>query len=125
MFYQVWPDPLMTINGRHVIADALRTCGARGLFEAHAQAVPTVSREAVIAARPAAIVTAVAPPADTGDAGPADRADPLADWRRFTQLPAVRNERLIVLDADLMSRPTMRMLDGVGQLCQALAPVTR
>ena len=32
VLYQIWDRPIYTIGGRHVISDALRTCGARIFF---------------------------------------------------------------------------------------------
>ncbi|MEZ5651143.1 MAG: cobalamin-binding protein [Burkholderiaceae bacterium] len=110
-FYQVWPEPLMTLNGEHVISDAMARCGARNVFAALPALVPHVGAEDVLRARPQAIIAARA-------AG--DDADPLAFWRRFTDLPAVREDRLIVLDADRMARPTVAMLDEVERLCARL-----
>lgn len=111
VFYQIWPDPLMTINGRHVISDAIRRCGGRNLFEDRQALVPRVGVEDVLSARPQFIVAARAP----------GEADPLVRWRRFETLPAVRDDRLLLLDADRMSRPTTAMLAAVERLCAALA----
>jgi iron complex transport system substrate-binding protein len=37
VFYQVWQQPLMTLNGEHMVSDLLALCGGRNLFgkEAH------------------------------------------------------------------------------------------
>ena len=32
VFYQVWRQPLMTINGRHLIDDIINLCGGRNVF---------------------------------------------------------------------------------------------
>ena len=110
-FYQVWPEPLMTLNGRHVISDAMRRCGAINVFEDLAALVPVVGAEDVLRAQPQAIIAARA-----ND----DTADPLVRWRAYQTLPAVRESRLILLDADRMARPTLAMLDEVDVLCAAL-----
>jgi len=110
-FYQVWPEPLMTLNGRHVISDAMARCGIRNVFADLAALVPHIGAEDVLRSRPEVIIAARAG---------RERDDPLAQWRRFDQLPAVRDQRLIMLDADRMARPTLAMLDEVERLCQAV-----
>ncbi len=110
-FYQVWPEPLMTLNGRHVISDAMRRCGAANVFADLDSLVPVIGVEDVLRAAPEAIIAARAP---------GDEADPLLRWRAFGSLPAVHHNRLILLNADRIARPTAAMLDEVAILCEAL-----
>jgi iron complex transport system substrate-binding protein len=116
VFYQVWDNPLMTLNDDHWISDTLKLCGGRNVFGALETRVPTVSTEAVLAANPQAIVTAAA-----GATRP-DRPLPgLARWQSWPQLAAVRAGNLFVLNGDLINRPTPRLAEGAAQLCAALA----
>ena len=62
-FYQVWPQPLMTLNDQHLASDVIRLCGGVNVLGALAPLVPTVSTEAVLAAAPELIlVSAPQPP---------------------------------------------------------------
>ncbi len=58
VFYQVWQQPLMTLNGQHMVSDMLALCGGRNLFGNEPPLVPTVSVEAVVAGNPEAMMTA-------------------------------------------------------------------
>jgi iron complex transport system substrate-binding protein len=58
VFFQVWEQPLMTLNGQHVFTDMLALCGGRNVFAGEPLLVPTVSTEAVIAANPEVLLTA-------------------------------------------------------------------
>jgi iron complex transport system substrate-binding protein len=116
VFYQIWQRPLMTVNGKHLISQALTLCGARNVFAGLGPLVPTVDPEAVIAVDPDAMVTSrVAPPAP----------DPLASWRNMRALRAVRAGHLITVDPDTLHRATERVIDGVGELCEQLDGVRR
>ena len=42
-------------------------------------------------------------------------------WQRWPELPAVRDARLIGVDADHLSRPTPRILEGMHLICDAVA----
>lgn len=110
-FYQVWDDPLITVNGDQFISQVLELCGARNVFAALDRSAPVVSVEAVLARDPQVVVAGATP----------GQPDPLALWRRWRFLQAVRRAHLVSVPADLLQRPTARLLDGVQQLCQRLA----
>ena len=112
VFYQVWGDPLMTVNGDHLISALLRLCGGRNVFAGLPTLAPRVSLEAVLAASPEVIVAGVAE-------GSAEAA--LAPWRDWPGVPAVAARQLHALPADLLNRPGPRVLDGAELLCARLA----
>lgn len=110
VFFQVWHEPLMTVNGRQVISEVIDLCGGKNIFAGLKSLVPSVSMEAVLAANPEAIVTASEQPA----------ARALANWLAWKQLRAVRDDNLVVIPPDDISRATPRLLDGARRLCAQL-----
>jgi iron complex transport system substrate-binding protein len=116
VFYQIWPQPLMTVNGRHLISEALALCGARNLFAELAPLTPTVTLEAVAALDPDAIVS--------GSIA-AEAAADLAGWQRLGSLRAVREKRLLVVDPDRLHRQSDRVVDGARELCGKLDALRR
>ena len=112
VFYEIWDAPLYTIGGRHLITEAIEVCGGENIFAALTLPAPAVDVEAVLAAKPEAII-----------AGAERGARPgwLDGWRRWKELPAVAKDRLYAVDADLLHRPGPRFLDGVDALCAAIA----
>jgi iron complex transport system substrate-binding protein len=111
IFYQIWRQPLMTLSGRHVLSEAIRTCGGRNVFEDLVPIAPQVSVEAVLASDPEMIITAE----------PDRRAsDTLDGWKRFPALRAVRNGQLVVLDANRINRHSPRLLDELAVLCERI-----
>ena len=116
VFYQVWASPVMTLTGRHLTSDVLRSCGARNVFEELAPLVATVGVESVLAARPQMIITA--------EAGGLDRGA-LDGWRQYPDLPAVARGQLVTLDADQIDRATTRILDVTQILCERVEQARR
>lgn len=106
VFYQVWDRPLYTLGGRQIISDALRLCGARNVFDDLTLPAPQVSIEAVLARDPAVILV--------GDAHLA------ADWRRWSQLRAVRRQQVFVVPDSGLVRPSFQMLAATEKLCAHL-----
>jgi iron complex transport system substrate-binding protein len=107
VFYEIWHEPPMTLNGRHFVSDALARCNVVNVFAALPALVPTVSAEAVVAARPEAIASGAGPEA-------------IADWRALKQLPASRSGVLCASDPARMHRPGPRLLAATRELCACL-----
>ncbi|WP_417069429.1 cobalamin-binding protein [Niveibacterium terrae] len=112
VFYEIWPQPLMTLNGQHMVSAAITLCGGENVFASLGPLAPTISQEAVLKARPELILT----PSEAGQAS----AQALAEWKRWPQLPAVRYRNLASVDGNLLNRSGPRFADGAEQLCVAL-----
>ena len=39
-----------------------------------------------------------------------------AEWCRWSDLPAVRDNRIILVDSNILDRPTPRLVDGLGAI---------
>ncbi len=111
VFYQIWERPLMTINGNQIINDVITLCGGQNVFAGLKPLVPPVSIEAVLAADPEAIGTAVI---DT------NRQNGLENWKQWPHLTATARNNFFLIPADLISRHTPRILEGAQQVCEHL-----
>ena len=108
VFVEIWHRPMLTVNGAHLISDALRVCGGRNVFAAAKTLTPLVSREKVLEARPEAIVT--------GGFG----SEALQAWAGLEPVPAVRGGRIYAIDPDLLHGQGPRVIEGVRALCERL-----
>jgi iron complex transport system substrate-binding protein len=115
VFYQVWDDPLMTLNGSNTVSEVIELCGGRNVFAELKPLVPTISTEAVLAADPESIVTA------TPGATSSEHTLPsLNTWRKWPSMKAVARGNLFGIDGDLINRPTPRLALGAAALCEDL-----
>jgi len=121
VFYQIAPQPLMTVNGEHFIGQAIELCGGENIYAAVPGLTPIVGIEAVVVAAPDVIV---ASDYTRGPGSPAT-GSPLDGWRSWKRLPAVAANRLYLVDPDLMSVPGPRLLAGITQLCSVLNATTK
>ncbi|KMJ54008.1 cobalamin-binding protein [Vogesella sp. EB] len=110
VFYQVWDKPLYTLNGQHIVSDAIALCGGINIFARLPVTAPVVTDEAVIAANPQVILSAAMRHND----------DLLKRWQRMPGIAAVQNRQLHQVNGDLLNRPTPRMIEGTRQLCAKL-----
>lgn len=109
VFYQIWKNPLMTINNGHVISKVIELCGGQNVFGTLKPQVPTVTVEAVLAANPDVIIT----PSDANESSQ-------QSWQRYTSLTATRKKQLFTVSADEISRTGPRIIDAAETMCALL-----
>ncbi|CAJ0775476.1 Vitamin B12-binding protein [Ralstonia condita] len=115
VFYQVWDQPLMTLNGQHIFSDMLALCGGRNVFANEPLLVPTVTAEAVIAANPEVLLTA-----SLGATQGNRPIDTLDGWKRWPHMLAVQRGNLFSINGDLINRFGPRLVDAATLLCEDL-----
>ena len=111
VFYEIWNQPLMTVNGQHIISAVIELCGGKNVFANLGQLAPTVDIEAVMQAQPQAIL---------GSGSDNSRPMWLDDWRRWPRIPAAANGNLFHIPPDLIQRHTPRLLEGATLVCEAI-----
>ncbi len=111
VFYQIWNDPLQTVNGEHLISEVIALCGGRNVFGDASALAPRISVESVLLRNPDAIVAS-----GMGEARP----EWLDQWRAYPSLKAVTGDALFFINPDHLQRPTARILLGAQRLCQQL-----
>lgn len=102
-FIETYHQPLYTISGSHWMSQATKLCGYENIFNDLSQQSATVTLESVILKNPQTIITI------------AKQED--AQWQKWQNLDAVKNNNIILIDPDYFSRPSMRLLQGIEQLC--------
>ena len=111
VFYQVWEQPLMTVNDDHLIAQAIEVCGGENVFGHLNRLVPRMDREAVIDADPEAII---------GGGMGEDRPDWVEAWEEWPDLVAVQRDNLFFVPPSLLQRHTPRIAEGTEMMCEML-----
>ena len=112
VFWQLWHEPLMTINREHLISEAMRVCGGVNVFADLPLLTPSVSWEAAIAADPQLIA---------GSGRNDDTERDYAAWRRLGKnVGAVKQHRFAAIDGNLIGRMGPRFVEGAAALCEAI-----
>jgi len=108
VFLQVWNEPMMTINGTHIISDSIELCGGVNIFADAIPLVPRINVESVVRGDPDVIIA-------TGMAD--ERPEWLDSWLIWQDVSAVKSNSLFSINPDLIGRHSPRILQGVTQLC--------
>lgn len=112
VFYEIWPQPLMTVNNKHIISDVLALCGGMNIFGSLRPLTPEVSREALLVARPEVVLGGSSAETAGGFAA------------RWAGLPPPLNAIPVHhIAPDLIQRPTPRLLEGARLVCAHLDAV--
>ncbi len=107
-FYQLWPEPMMTVSKNTWINQLIETCQVTNVFANSDTDYPQISIENVIVTKPQVIII----PDEKSK-----RVIPTVNWQQWPEIPAVKYEQFISVNADLLHRFTPRMLDGLAQMC--------
>ncbi len=110
VFYEIWHQPLLTVNGAHMISDVITLCGGQNIFADAPVLTPAVSLEAVLAARPDIVL---------GGGSANGEGDFLRRWSRMSSA-ALRAIPARYISPDGIQRQSPRILDGVRAMCAHL-----
>lgn len=113
VFYEIWHRPLLTVNRAHLISDVIALCGGYNVFADAAVLTPSVSLEAVLAARPQVIL----------GGSSAIRPEALSSEWRQAPIAALRRLPVRYVPADLIQRQTPRIAQGARAVCEHLEEV--
>jgi iron complex transport system substrate-binding protein len=102
-FIQVSIKPIYTISATHWMSEAIALCGYENVFYDLKQISAPISLESIIAKNPEAIININQVNDDK--------------WKQWPDLKAVKNNKIYTFSADIFSRPSPRLLDGIQQLC--------
>ena len=89
VFYQIDEHPFFTVNGRHIISDALLACGGINIFNSMPRLVASVGVEDVIKRKPDVIIRAV-------DAKESHIQASLVGWQQYKHIDAVKAGNLFI-----------------------------
>jgi iron complex transport system substrate-binding protein len=107
-FYQIWDEPLITLNGEHMVSSVIELCGGVNIFADAVPLVPYVNIESIVAADPQVII-----------AGGSQEERPrwFKSWQKWSGISAVIKRQIYLIPSDLMQRHSARILDGAEMMC--------
>ena len=110
-FYQIWDQPLITLNGKHMVSDVIELCGGVNVFADAAPLVPYVNIESIVAADPQVIIAG---------GSQDEQSSWFSSWQKWDGISAVQHKQIYLIPADLMQRHSVRILDGAQMMCDYL-----
>jgi len=115
VFYEVWHEPLMSANHKTVIGELIDLAGGVNMFAALPDEYPTVSVEKIVESDPQFII------------GPSSHADQMTaeiigGREGWENLSAVKNNAIYIVDGDIVSRYSPRIVEVLDEFAKILHP---
>jgi len=114
VFFQIDAAPIVSAGSRTFIDELITRAGGRNLA-AGSQAYPRYDWEEILRLAPEVVIVA-------SMAGGHSAAELKAGWQRWPQIPAVKNDRIHVVSADLFDRPGPKLVDGLEVFARIIHP---
>jgi len=114
VFYQVGIFPIVSAGSDTFIHELILLAGGKNLAQGTIS-YPRFSREQVLALSPEVFIISSMAKGEVFE-----RVK--KEWSRWTDIPAVRNQRIFLVDSSLFDRPTPRLLDGLELLVRLIHP---
>lgn len=113
VFWEVWSDPLMTAGRNSFINELIETAGGINIFSDFDTEFPVISAENVIYSNPEAIIK---------NSHNSTYTDDIKNRLGWDTISAVKNNRIYLLDEDIISRPGPRIIIALGLISKNLYP---
>ncbi|CAG0996210.1 Vitamin B12-binding protein [Anaerolineales bacterium] len=115
VFYEVWHEPLMSANGKTVVGEVIDLAGGVNIFADLPDEYPTVSAEQILDVDPQFII------------GPSSHADQMTaeiigGREGWGNLSAVKNKAIYIVDGDIVSRYSPRIVEVLDEFAKILHP---
>ncbi len=112
-FIQIWNNPIMSINGQHLISKVISFCGGENIFSQAKSLTYSPDIESILKYNPEIIIAT----------GMAEQSQAwLKRWQQWPYLSAVKNSQLYSVNPDHLVRHTPRILLGIQEVCQLIQP---
>ena len=112
VYYEIWHDPPMTVGPNTFLNEVLNMAGVFNLAADAESDWPTYSSEVILEKNPDVILL--------GHGG--QGAEEVASRPGWATINAVKNQRVVAIDADIFSRPGPRIVEAIQFLAEYAYP---
>ncbi|ADQ15555.1 ABC transporter substrate-binding protein [Halanaerobium hydrogeniformans] len=116
VFYEIWSDPLYTAGKNTFIDSMIHDAGGYNIGREASGAWPQFNIESLIAMDPDVFISS-----EHSSPGGVS-IDKLRSRHLFREISAFQNDRLYIVDQDLVNRPSPRIIEGYKEFVSALFP---
>jgi len=114
VFFQIGISPIVSVGTGTFTHELITLAGGRNLAEGDIP-YPRYSREQVLALSPEVFIISSMARGRVFE-------KVKNEWSRWSDLPAVRNHRIYLVDSNILDRPTPRIVDGLELLVKIIHP---
>ena len=114
VFFQIGVSPIVSVGTPTFLHELIVMAGGINLAQGITP-YPRFSKEEVIVMRPEVLII-------TSMARQIVFEQVKREWQQWNAMPAVRNDRIYLVDSDVLDRPSPRLVDGLEMLARLIHP---
>ena len=118
VFLQINVRPIMAVNKNTIHHDLIRLAGGTNMTQDEPITYPRISIEEIIRRKPEVIMIS-----SMERGGRFEKAR--QEWLKWRSIPAVKNNRVHLIDSDLIDRASPRLIDGLEAMARIIHPATK
>jgi len=115
VFLQINKAPVMTVNKNTFLNDLIILAGGTNMTADEPITYPRISIEEVIRKKPDIIIISTMDMEELGEKA-------RDEWMKWKSIPAVKNNRVYLIDSDIINRPSQRIIDGLEAMARLIHP---
>lgn len=115
VFIQIGDAPIVTVGKGSFADDLIRLAGGENIAGNETERYPRLGMEEILKRSPEIIIISSMNPKG-------DYQRMIQHWRNWKSLPAVKNDRIHLIDSDLIDRPSPRIIEGLEELARKFHP---
>ena len=115
-FYSIALNPITTVGAKSFINSLIHDAGGINITGGIDQAYPRLTIESVIAMSPDILIFS------SGMGNELDMENQMPFWKRWKNIPAVRDQRFVEVNHDIINRPGPRVVQALASIAQQLHP---
>ncbi len=114
VFVQIGIAPIVSVGTETFIHELITFAGGKNLTEGDTP-YPRLNREKILAIAPEVFII-------TSMTRGAIFEQVKAEWNQWTEMPAIKNNRIFIVDSDIVDRPTPRLVEGLELMFKLIHP---
>ena len=115
-FYSIALNPITSVGAKSFINSLIHDAGGINIAGDIDQAYPRLTIESVIAMSPDVMIFS------SGMGNALDMENQMPFWKRWKSIPAVRDQRFVEVDHDIINRSGPRVVQALASIAQQLHP---
>jgi|AntRauTorckE6833_2_1112554.scaffolds.fasta_scaffold00332_23 iron complex transport system substrate-binding protein len=116
VFYEIWNDPLFTAGANNFIDDLIHMAGGFNIGRLAEGSWPQYNLEKLLIENPDVYVST------PHSADMEISKEQIKNRERFQPISAIQNDRVYIIDQDIINRPSPRLVQGLALLTKAIYP---
>ncbi|MDR4504356.1 MAG: cobalamin-binding protein [Candidatus Scalindua sp.] len=115
-FYSIALNPITSVGAKSFINSLIHDAGGINITGDIDQAYPRLTIESVIAMSPDVLLFS------SGMGNELDMENQMPFWKRWNNIPAVRDQRFVEVNHDIINRPGPRVVEALASIAQQFHP---